>query len=131
LTTGRAGQRPSEWPGTIALVGAGAALVLTLGLPSIGVQGLLGDHPPTWLFDRMLVLDGFSLFFKVLLGLALLAVVWMSFGSREVRGQPNEGEYYTLLLSAGLGMFLMAAAGNLLMAYLSLEFVSLASYVLT
>src|SRR5207244_4470217 len=44
---------------------------------------------------------------------------------------PNEGEYYTLLLASGLGMFLMAASATLLMAYLSLEFVSLTSYVLT
>jgi NADH-quinone oxidoreductase subunit N len=131
VTTGRAGRRATEWPGTLALVGAGGALVLTLGLPSVGLRGLVDDPTRMWLFDRMLVLDPFSLFFKVLLGLALLAVVWMSLGSREVRGQPNEGEYFTLLLSAGLGMFLMAAAGNLLMAYLALEFVSLASYVLT
>src|SRR6185503_3008222 len=59
------------------------------------------------------------------------AVVWMSLHSREVRGRPNEGEYYALLVSSGLGMFLMAGAANLLMAYLALEFVSLTSYVLT
>src|SRR5207245_174234 len=75
--------------------------------------------------------DAFSVFFKVLLGLALLAVVWMSMSSREIQGRPNEGEYYALLLSSGLAMFLMAAAATLLMAYLSLEFVSLTSYVLT
>ena len=130
-TTGSAGRRASELPGTVALIGAGAALVLTLGLPSLGVRGLLDDPTRAWLFSRMLVFDGFSVFFKVLLGLALLAVIWMSAGSREVRGQPNEGEYYALILSAGLAMFLMAAAANLLMAYLSLEFVSLVSYVLT
>src|SRR5438128_4573886 len=130
-TTGSAGRRASELAGTVALSGAGAALVLTLGLPSLGVRGLLDDPTRAWLFSRMLVFDGFSVFFKVLLGLALLAVIWMSAGSREVRGQPNEGEYYALILSAGLAMFLMAAAANLLMAYLSLEFVSLVSYVLT
>src|SRR5881296_4133665 len=130
-TTGSAGRRASELPGTVALVGAGLALVLTLGLPSLGLRGLVGQPTPAWLFNRMIVLDAFSVFFKVLLGLALLAVVWMSLSSREIRAQPNEGEYYALLLSSGLGMFLMAAAGTLLMAYLSLEFVSLTSYVLT
>src|SRR6266852_1370039 len=134
--TGRAGRRASEWPGNLALLGAGTALVLTLGLRPLGIHGLLDD--PTihsakglWLFDRMIVLDAFSVFFKVLLGLALLAVIWMSLSSREIRGQPNEGEYFALLLSSGLGMFLMASAATLLMAYLSLEFVSLTSYVLT
>jgi NADH-quinone oxidoreductase subunit N len=61
----------------------------------------------------------------------LLAAVWMSLRSPEVRGRPNEGEYFTILLASGVGMFLMASAANLLMAYLSLEFVSLTSYVLT
>src|SRR3989475_3346727 len=129
--TGRAGRRASEWPGNLALVGAGAALVLTLGLRPLGVRGLLDDPTQAWLFNRMIVLDAFSVFFKVLLGLALLAAVWMSLSSREIRGQPNEGEYYALLLSSGLAMFLMASAGTLLMAYLSLEFASLTSYVLT
>ena len=131
LVTGPAGRPASPWPGKLALIGAGAAVVLTLGLPSVGVRGLVQDPTQAWLFNRMIVLDGFAVFFKVLLGLALLAVVWMSLGSREVRGQPNEGEYHALLLASGLGMFLMASAGTLLMAYLSLEFVSLTSYVLT
>jgi NADH-quinone oxidoreductase subunit N len=130
LTGGRRGDA-TEWPGRTALGATGLAVVLTLGLPSLGVRGLAGGAPPTWLFDRMVVLDGFSVFFKVLLGMALLAVLWMSLGSREVRGKPNEGEYYALLLASGLAMFLMAAAGTLLMAYLALEFLSLVSYVLT
>src|SRR5207253_8467258 len=107
------------------------ALVCTVGLRTFGIQGLVGQSIEAWLFNGMIVLDPFSVFFEVLLGLALLAVVWMSMASREVRGQPSEGEYYTLLLSSGLAMLLMASAGTLLMAYLSLEFVSLTSYVLT
>ena len=118
-------------PGLVSLLGAAAAVVLTTGLPAAGIPGLITGASPTWLFGRMVVLDGFSLFFKVLLGLSLLAVVWMSLHSREVRGRANEGEYYALLVSSGLGMFLMAGAANLLMAYLALEFVSLTSYVLT
>jgi len=131
LVTGPAGRPVTTWPGKLALIGAGAAVALTLGLPSVGLRGLVHDPTQAWLFNRMIVHDGFAVYFKVLLGLALLAVVWMSLGSREVRGQPNEGEYYALLLSSGLGMLLMASAGTLLMAYLSLEFVSLTSYVLT
>jgi len=130
FATGRAGRRAGNAPGNAALIGAGLALILTVGARSLGIEGLRGANPG-WLFDRMIVLDGFSLFFKILLGLALLAVVWMSRESREVHGQPNEGEYFSLLLASGLAMFLMASAGTLLMAYLSLEFASLTSYVLT
>src|SRR5215831_14345209 len=126
------GRDAGEWPGTVAFVGAALALVTTLLLPGVlGSGGLLGAVPQQWLFGRMLVLDAFSVFFKLLLGLSLLAAVWMSLRSPEVRGRPNEGEYFTILLASGLGMFLMASAANLLMAYLSLEFVSLSSYVLT
>src|SRR6059036_1530181 len=102
-TTGRAGQPASEWPGKLALVGAGLALVCTVGLHSLGIQGLVGQ-PNAWLFNGMVVLDAFSVFFKVLLGLALLPVVWMSMASREIQGRTNEGEYYALLLSSGLAM---------------------------
>ncbi len=126
------GQRAGEWPGTVAFLGALAALVATLRLPGVtDAAGFLSGVPQLWLFGRMIVLDAFSVFFKLLLGLSLLAAVWMSLRSPEVRGRPNEGEYYTILLASGLGMFLMAAASNLLMAYLSLEFVSLTSYLLT
>ena len=54
----------------------------------------------------------------------------MSIGSVEVR-DCDQGEYYAILLASTLGMFLMAEATNLLMAYLALEFVSLTSYILT
>jgi NADH-quinone oxidoreductase subunit N len=112
---------------------ANAAGLVALGgaVLALGAALELWGAPPTWLFGRMAILDPFAVFFKVLLGFSLLAAVLMSLGSVEVAGRPNEGEYYTLLVASGLGMLLMASAGNLLMAYLSLEFVSLTSYVLT
>src|ERR671924_1896578 len=105
----------------IALLGSGAALIATFDL--YGAQ-------PGWLFHRMIVLDSFSLFFKVVSLLAAILVIWMSLGSVEVR-QVHQGEYYTIILISVLGMFFMASSSNLLMAYLSLELVSLTSYVLT
>src|SRR5262249_23234854 len=76
------------------------------------------------------VVDGFALYFKLLISLAAVGTIWMSLGSREVR-TANQGEYYALLLASTLGMLFMSSATNLLMAYLSLEFVSLTSYVLS
>jgi NADH-quinone oxidoreductase subunit N len=122
LFVNRGGQKTgSTLPGVVALGASLLALACAVRLPG-------GEH---WLFNRMLIHDGFASFFKVLLGLSLVATVLMSRGSREVAGQANEGEYYTLLLSSALGMFFMASASSLLMAYLSLEFVSLTSYALT
>jgi len=105
----------------IAVAGCAAALIATLDLYSA---------QPGWLFHRMIVLDNFSLFFKVFALAATILCIWMSLGSNEIK-QVHQGEYYTLLLTCALGMFFMASSSNLLMAYLSLELVSLTSYVLT
>jgi NADH-quinone oxidoreductase subunit N len=107
--------------GDVALLSSAAALLLI---------GLGHGFEPGWLFNRMLVSDSFALFFRALIALATVVAVWMSIGSEEVRSS-DQGEYYAILLSSALGMFLMAEAANLLMAYLSLEFVSLTSYILT
>jgi NADH-quinone oxidoreductase subunit N len=107
--------------GQIALGGALLSLLLALWR---------GATPEGWLFSKMIVQDPFAVFFKMVFALAAMAAVWMSMGSREIDGV-SRGEYYTLLLSSTLGMYFMASAANLLMAYLALEFVSLTSYVLT
>ena len=99
--------------------------VLTLALLIGGA-----DSAGRWLFNGMLVFDSFAFFFRALIILATVVAVWMSIGSEEVR-KVDQGEYYAVLLSGALGMFLMAEANNLLMAYLSLELVSLTSYILT
>ena len=105
----------------IAVAGCAAALIATFDLYYA---------QPGWLFHRMMVLDNFSLFFKVFALTATILCIWMSLGSNEIK-QVYQGEYYTLLLTCALGMFFMASSSNLLMAYLSLELVSLLSYVLT
>jgi NADH-quinone oxidoreductase subunit N len=105
----------------VAIIGCVASLLSAFDLYS-AQQG--------WLFYRMIVLDHFSLFFKVVTLLAAIFAIWMSLGSSEIK-QVYQGEYYTLLLTCALGIFFMASSSNLLTAYLSLELVSLTSYVLT
>ncbi|HTN72757.1 MAG TPA: NADH-quinone oxidoreductase subunit N [Methylomirabilota bacterium] len=105
----------------VAMIGCGGALVASFDLYSA---------QPGWLFHRMIILDNFSLFFKVFALVATILTIWMSLGSNEIK-QVHQGEYYTLLLTCALGIFFMASASNLLTAYLSLELVSLTSYVLT
>ena len=83
---------------------------------ALGASLAQWGHAPHMLFGKMVVFDAFAVFFKVLLNLSLVAAILMSLTSREVAGKPNEGEYYTLLVSSGLGMLLMASAGNLLRA---------------
>ena len=104
------------------------ALIITAG--ALLLIALTPVTASAWLFHRMLVFDGFAMFFRALIALAALVAVWMSMGSEEVRGC-DQGEYYAILLASTLAMFLMAESANLLMAYLALEFVSLTSYILT
>ncbi len=105
----------------ISVVGCAASLLATFDLYGAA---------PGWLFHRMIVLDNFSLFFKVLTLAATILCIWMALGSNEIK-RLNQGEFYALLLTCALGMLFMASSSNLLMAYLSLEMVSLTSYVLT
>jgi NADH-quinone oxidoreductase subunit N len=109
--------------GEIALIVSAAILILMIFEPARGQTG-------AWLFHRMLVNDAFAVFFRALIALAAVIAVWMSIGSEEVKNC-DQGEYYAILLSSTFAMFLMAESANLLMAYLSLEFVSLTSYILT
>src|SRR5207302_1961992 len=55
----------------------------------------------------------------------LIAAPGKDFGPRRI------GEFYALLLSIVLGMFLMASATDLLVVYLGVELVSMVSYVLS
>jgi NADH-quinone oxidoreductase subunit N len=110
-----------SWLGEVALLGTAFACV-TAALQTGGPQG--------WLFNRMIVIDSFAVFFKIVLALAAFGAVWLSIGSKELRGQ-HPGEYYVTLIACTLGMFYMASASNLLMAYLALEFVSQTSYILS
>jgi NADH-quinone oxidoreductase subunit N len=113
--------RQKERLGEVALVGVALSLVAVARISHAG---------DAYLFSRMAVHDQFAVFFKVVFALATLATVWMSLGSKEVQ-RTSQGEYYGIVLASGLGMYFMASASNLLMSYLSLEFVSLTSYILT
>ena len=118
--------------GNIALIGVTLALVFTSGLSIFGfrlIAGLPGAGEG-WLFHRMVAIDNFAIFFKVVLSLSAVGAIWMSLSSREIRNS-DQGEYYAILLASTLGMFFMASATNLLIAYVALEFVSLTSYILT
>ena len=96
----------------------------------IGARCRAGDERVAVPTDAI-VLDAFAVFFSVLLALAALAAVWMSLGSRESAAPATRASTTPSCSPARSGMYLMASATNLLMAYLSLEFVSLTSYVLT
>ncbi|MBI3070848.1 MAG: NADH-quinone oxidoreductase subunit N [Deltaproteobacteria bacterium] len=81
------------------------------------------------LFSGMVVLDPMAFFFKLIFGIAVLVTLFFVYRSAE-SPEANSGEFVTLLVAVTLGLFLMGAASDMVMMYLSLEFVSLCSYVM-
>lgn len=107
------------------------AIVSLLGLAVSGLFLFQQMDVSESIFSNMLAVDSFSFFFKLVILLCSLFIVLFSLSSAELNAGPRRlGEYYALLLSLTLGMFLMSGATNLLMMYLSLELTSISSYIL-
>jgi NADH-quinone oxidoreductase subunit N len=85
--------------------------------------------PAGTLFYGMIAVDRVAVFFKGFLILSSFLVLLAAPGSREL-AQRQLGEFYTLLLGATLGMMLLASSVDMLMVFLSLEMVSVSSYVM-
>lgn len=80
------------------------------------------------LFDGMVRSDNFSAFLRGLIDVATALTVLLTW--RQQRNQPKLSEYYALLLSVALGAHLLVMSMNMLMIFLSLELISIASYLL-
>jgi NADH-quinone oxidoreductase subunit N len=85
--------------------------------------------PAGTLFYGTLAMDPMAVFFKCFLILTSFLVLLVVPGSKEL-SQKHLGEFYTLLLGVTLAMLLLASSVDLLMLYLSLEMLSLGSYVM-
>ena len=81
------------------------------------------------LFLDSLALDPFAQFFKTIIIFSTLFVILISRKSDELRIY-RTGEYYTLIAIMVFGMFLMVSAIDLIMVYLSIEVVSISSFIL-
>jgi NADH-quinone oxidoreductase subunit N len=107
------------------------AVVSIVGLAaSAGIALTMWTGKPLQAFGGALVVDQFSIFFKLLLAVAAILVVLASndYVSRFVN---NQGEFYALLLIATLGMMLLASTGELISMYVALETSSISLYALT
>jgi len=104
-----------------------AFIVLTTACLSIGI------HPevystPVKLFGGMIRSDDFSAYLRVLLDAGGLLTVFMTW--RRQQHQDQLAEYYALLITIVLGAHLLVMSTNLMMIFISLEVVSISSYVL-
>src|SRR5438477_4065166 len=116
--------RRSKWRVPSLVVGALFLLALTGVATAVTPRG---DVPP---FGGLLQHDPLRVFFAWLfLGAAVLTVIIVP-KSQQI-SSARLGEFIALLFALLLGMFLMASSTDLLMIYLSVETVSLVSYILT
>jgi NADH-quinone oxidoreductase subunit N len=110
--------KDKAWLPYVALLGLGAAM---LGV----IPGLGREH----VVASMLAIDPFALFFKVL-AMVGVAVVILSAITYMQHRTPYGGEFYSFLLIVALAICLAVSAINLILIYLSMEFLSITSYVL-
>ncbi len=81
------------------------------------------------LFSGFYTLDPFTHFFRfIAIGVTAVTIL-MSLAYKPLP-KAYEGEYYVLLLFICLGLILMGGSSNLLSIFLSIEFVSMLSYLL-
>jgi len=108
--------------GAIALTGlAGAAASLVWLWSSWNDVGTA--------FNGMIVLDGLRLGFTVIFLIVSALTILVSMVWVESERLPA-GEFHSLLLFATAGMMLMASGGDLVIVFLGLEILSIATYVL-
>lgn len=112
--------------GWLAVASAALAAVACIALLG-DLQGLGGTG--VRIFADTYTVDAFSLYFKLvsLAAVALVALVSVDYFPGRT---PHLGEVFGLLLFAGVGLMLMASASDLILLLLSIEFVSLSSYLL-
>src|SRR5215475_5661175 len=116
--------RPTQrWvTGSISLAGLFAAAAASIWL-------WVSWNGPSHAFNGMIVLDGlrlgFTLVFIIVAALTILvSMVWVQ------DERLPAGEFHSLLLFATSGMMLMASGGDLVIIFLGLEILSIATYVM-
>jgi NADH-quinone oxidoreductase subunit N len=105
---------------------AGAALVssawLWLGFDDRG-------SAPRFAFSNMIAVDGFAVFFFVVVSIAIVLAALLADGYLR-REQLDGPEFYVLALLSGAGGMLMASANDLIVVFLGLETLSISLFVL-
>jgi NADH-quinone oxidoreductase subunit N len=111
--------RAREFFTFLAILGSAAGTVGAVIASSQGGPGFYG----------LVQSDGFSFFFRLLIGTVALLVV-LAAGPYLDRERLPVAEFYALLLFATAGMGVLASAQELLTAFIGLEMSSISSYIL-
>jgi NADH-quinone oxidoreductase subunit N len=104
--------------------------VLGIGLVIVGLSVYnLSSVPPTTLFLDMVVIDPFSSYMKIIIIISTLLIIVASWANDEL-SKYRKGEYFTLIGIMVVGLFLMTSSIDIIMLYVSVEVVSIMSFVL-
>ena len=119
--------------GAVSIIGLLAAVGVCVWL-WVSMEGGGGANSSTTgmgreAFNGMVVLDGLRLSFTLVFIIVSLLTVLLSMIWVEWENLPA-GEFHSLLLFATVGMMLMAAGQDLVIIFLGLEILSIATYVL-
>lgn len=85
---------------------------------------------PSQVADALYVSDNLTNFFRLVSAITGIVVLFASFDYLKTRSQ-YRGEFYALFLLCIAAMMMMAGSTNLLMLFLTIEFLSIISYILT
>ncbi|MBA7699248.1 NAD(P)H-quinone oxidoreductase subunit 2 [subsurface metagenome] len=108
------------WLVAVSIAGIVAAAGFTIAMWGGSSQAI---------FNNMLAVDNFALFFKLLF-LAIAALIILASVDYVSKFARFQGEYYALVLLSALGMMLMAATAELISIYIALELTGISLYVL-
>jgi len=103
----------------VGLAGVVVSLVVALRMWGVDARAYRG----------MVAMDGFALFFDLIIGYSTGLVLLLSMDYIRRQGMES-GEFHILVIFAAVGMVLMASATDLIVIFLALETMSLALYVL-
>jgi NADH-quinone oxidoreductase subunit N len=98
-------------------------------LLSAGMTLVMWGGPATDVFLKMMAIDQFGLFFKLLI-LAAVALVILASNKYVLKFEKFQGEYYALLMLSSIGLMLLVSALNFIAIYVALELSSISLYVL-
>jgi NADH-quinone oxidoreductase subunit N len=104
-------------------------VMAVLGLFGALAAAVFAQTDPGPAFSGMLVVDGFATFFRVMVIVVGILVVFTSAGYLR-RESAESGEFYALLLYSIVGQSIMASANELIVIFIGLEISSISSYVL-
>jgi len=104
--------------------------IVTLVVTSVINFRMLGQEP-VQLFGGMIVLDHLAILFKLIFCfVSILFVLFIRFHKPLQDSTQGTGDLFSIFLAVQLGLNLMVMSQNLLMIYLSLEMVSVGSYLM-